>query len=90
MRLIRQIAGEAFDDMITQTNLKSTSVDRKFPHLFPYMKAMLTIEKLDDQYHADSAESVVAYFLANASTWRGETARRIKAELNGMLKAHRS
>jgi hypothetical protein len=27
----------------------------------------------------------VRYFLANASSWRGETARRIKAELNAML-----
>jgi len=27
----------------------------------------------------------VAYFLANAGTWRGPDAQRIKAELKGML-----
>jgi len=29
---------------------------------------------------------IVRYFLSNATTWRGETARRIKAELKQMLK----
>lgn len=54
----------------------------------PYLDAMLTLNTLRDKYGLDSAESIVNYFLANAQTWRGETARRIKAELNGMLKAH--
>lgn len=53
----------------------------------PYLDAMLTLNTLQDQYGFDSAKSIVTYFLANAKTWRGETARRIKAELNGMLKA---
>jgi hypothetical protein len=35
----------------------------------------------------DSGRSIVAYFLSNASTWRGETAKRIKLELNKMLKS---
>jgi len=34
----------------------------------------------------DSGDSIVRYFLSNASTWRGETARRVKKELNAMLK----
>jgi hypothetical protein len=29
---------------------------------------------------------VVAYFLSNASSYRGETARKVKAELKAMLK----
>ena len=33
----------------------------------------------------NSAESVVQYFLANAGTWRGDDAKRIKAELKSML-----
>jgi hypothetical protein len=32
----------------------------------------------------DSAESIVAYFLSNAATWRGADARRIKAELKAL------
>jgi len=28
----------------------------------------------------------VRYFLSNATTWRGDTARRIKAELKEMLR----
>lgn len=53
----------------------------------PYLDAMRELDSIDDNYYADTGSSVVAYFLANAGTWRGETARRIKAELNAMLKA---
>lgn len=51
----------------------------------PYLNAMITLGSIEDHYYADSARSIVRYFLANAGTWRGETARRIKAELRGML-----
>ena len=52
----------------------------------PYIRAMSTINAIGDNYGADSAHSIVAYFLANAGAWRGETARRVKKELNMMLK----
>lgn len=55
----------------------------------PYLNAMHSLNTLQENYGADSAESVVLYFLSNASTWRGPEARRIKAELNGMLKTLR-
>ena len=55
-------------------------------HAKPYLKAMSELHSIDDTYYADSARSVVSYFLANASSWRGEKARAIKAELNAMLK----
>lgn len=51
----------------------------------PYISAMLAMDKITDKYYLDSGKSVVLYFLSNASTWRGETARRIKLELKGML-----
>jgi len=51
----------------------------------PYLDAMSELDGIDEYYYLDSARSVVLYFLSNASTWRGETARRIKAELKGML-----
>ena len=63
---------------------------RPSPYAIPYIKAMRAINHMTDMHYADSASSVVAYFLANASAWRGPEAKRIKAELNAMLKAHRS
>ena len=47
----------------------------------PYLDAMLTLNSINENYFCDSAKSIVLYFLANANPWRGETARRIKAEL---------
>jgi hypothetical protein len=41
---------------------------------------------ITDSYGADTAESVVRYFLSNAQSWRGDAARAIKAELNAMLR----
>lgn len=62
--------------------------DWKSPYFgaVPYLQAMATLRTIDDKYIHDSAYSIVLYFLANASTWRGETARRIKKELKGMCK----
>jgi hypothetical protein len=51
----------------------------------PYINAMLSLDKVSDDYGLDSGKSIVLYFLSNAKTWRGETAKRIKAELKGML-----
>ena len=52
----------------------------------PYLDAMGDLESLSDNYILDSGSRIVATFLANAGQWKGETARRIKAELNAMLK----
>lgn len=52
----------------------------------PYINAMLTMHSADEDYGADSGKSIVLYFLANANTWRGEDARRIKAELKALVK----
>jgi hypothetical protein len=52
----------------------------------PYLDAMLTIDKITDNYYEDSAKSVVAYFLSNATSWRGETAKRVNLELNKLIK----
>jgi hypothetical protein len=52
----------------------------------PYLDAMSTIDKITEPYGCDSGKSIVAYFLSNASSWRGPKAKEIKAELNKMLK----
>ena len=50
----------------------------------PYLRAMTQLNDINDAYGLDNAKSIVLYFLANATTWRGEHARRIKAELKTM------
>ena len=52
----------------------------------PYLSAMRGMDSIHDNYGADSDKSVVLYFLANAATWRGDTAKRVKAELKTMCK----
>jgi len=51
----------------------------------PYLDAMFRLQSIDEDYGLDSARSVVAYFLSNAGGYRGETARKVKAELKAML-----
>jgi hypothetical protein len=52
----------------------------------PYLEAMSALNSIGDTYIFESARSVVAYFLANAASWRGDKARAIKTELKTMLK----
>lgn len=52
----------------------------------PYLNAMHSMQSISDRPCFDTAESVVRYFLSNATTWKGETARAIKAELKSLLK----
>ena len=47
----------------------------------PYLQAMETLIDSNSRYGMDDANGIILYFLANASSWRGDTARRIKAEL---------
>ena len=56
------------------------------PYAEPYLNAMFSLHDISDNYYLDSGRSVVLYFLSNAGTWRGETARRIKEELKQLLK----
>ena len=51
----------------------------------PYLRAMLSLNSVSDAFGADSAESVVIYFLCNASTFRGPQAKVLKAELKALL-----
>lgn len=53
----------------------------------PYLQALAILKTMNDKYGLDDAQSIVAYFLSNAHTWRGEVARRIKKELNKMLRS---
>lgn len=78
-RYLSEIAAEI------QTDWKSI-----FYGAVPYVDAMRELKTLHDRYYHDTAKSIVTYFLANAGTWRGPAARRIKAELNTILKEYRN
>lgn len=51
----------------------------------PYLDAMSTMDSVKDDYGLDNGRSIVRYFLINATSWRGDTARRVKAELKKMV-----
>ena len=77
MRPLYQIAREIKKDWGSKVNYAAK----------PYLDAMGYVENVTDNYGMDTAESIVRYFLCNASTWRGEKAREIKKELNSMIKS---
>lgn len=68
----------------------AAEIRREWPQPYfgavPYIDAMRSLGAVDDRYGVEDGRTVVLYFLANASTWRGDAARRIKAELKGMAK----
>ena len=52
----------------------------------PYLVAMTTLDTVRDSYGYDSGDSIVRYALSNMTGFRGEDARRLKAELKAHLK----
>jgi hypothetical protein len=62
--------------------------DWKSPYFgaVPYLDALSSLGSVNDRYGYDSGRDIVIYFLSNATGWRGETARRVKAELKALLK----
>lgn len=60
--------------------------DRVHPTARPYLDAMKSLNQIDGMYGLDTAESIVRYFLANATAWRGENARACREELKAILK----
>lgn len=56
------------------------------PYAKPYLQAMGCLDSVGQKYGVDEGRTVVNYFLTNAGGWRGEVARRIKKELNQMVK----
>ena len=56
------------------------------PYALPYLNAMARLDSVGQRYGVDEGRTIVNYFLANCAGWRGEVARRVKAELNVMVK----
>ena len=52
----------------------------------PYLNAMLVLNFATDMYYQEVASDIILRFLSNAQAWRGDDARRIKKELNELVK----
>lgn len=67
-------------------DIKSTWLNVYFGAV-PYLEALLTLDTSDPNamYMYDTAGDIARYFLANAQTFRGADARRLKIELKSML-----
>ena len=65
-------------------NIRSDWGNKITPEAKHYLSAMLCIDNKNDMYGADRADSIILYFLSNASSYRGETAKRLKAELKAL------
>ena len=77
-RPLYEIANEIRQDW------KATSKNGIYFGAKPYLDAMSTLNSVHENYLEDTGKSIVLYFLANANTYRGETAKRIKKELKAM------
>ena len=51
----------------------------------PYLEAMRSLDSASDSFGYDSAKSVVSYFLANASGYRGDNAKAHKTALKAIV-----
>ena len=76
LRPIHVIAQEIRKDWASKVNYGAV----------PYLQAMGTLDSITDSYGQDSAKGIVLYFLSNASSWRGDVAKRVKLELKAMVK----
>lgn len=68
----------------------ATEIKREWQHPYagalPFLHAMLGLNQITDRTERDvPGVRVVLYFLANASTWQGPAAIRLKRELNALL-----
>lgn len=81
-RPLYEIANEIEKDWGKKVSLNSSG----FNAAKPYIRAMKSLNGRYDNYGEETGFSIIRYFLANAGTWRGENARRIKTELKLMLK----
>lgn len=86
-RPLRVIASEIAQDWPAGTKITNNFMGAGTHPAAPFIDAMRGLDKITDMYYYDTGVEVVSRFLANAGQWRGETARRVKAELRAMLAA---
>lgn len=69
---------------------RKNGVDKVSPHARPYLDAMFSLNQITENYGYDTGVSIVLYFLSNATGWRGDDAKRIKAELKAIVDSKRN
>ena len=77
LRPLHEIAQEALGCASLKGNTRTYSE--------AYLRPMLSLTSVQENYFADSGESIVLYALSNLQHWRGDDAKRIKAELKSHL-----
>ena len=82
---LHSIASRIIMDMESIAKSKGKYWRHAFPYAAPYADAMMSLTTLDDKYGWDSGRDIVARFISNAASWKGETAKAIKAELRKRL-----
>lgn len=84
-RPLYEIAEEIDNDWVAVNKNPNGFIGKHPAH--PYLEAMRELDRITDRYGCDDAEGIVQRFLGNATTWKGETARKIKQELRDLIKA---
>ena len=77
MRPLREIAYDALRDPTLKGSARAWST--------PYLNALTHCDTANDTYIFETAREQIPYALSNLRSWRGESARSIKAELKAHL-----
>ena len=80
----------ATGEIIRPLSVIAAEIHRTWPNVNyaakPYLAAMRYMSSVNDAYGYEDGRGIVLYFLSNAGSWRGDDARRIKAELKALVK----
>ena len=71
---------------IIRKDWKKTAKNGVNPVAKPYLDAMDSLGSVKDNYVMSSGKNIVCYFLSNASSWKGDTAREVKKYLQDLTK----
>lgn len=90
IRVAKELVGSEYRSMSLQEIAGHISDDWKPVNYAakPYLEALFSIDN-SGHYGLDPWQNIVAYFLSNASSWRGDVAREVKKELKRRLKSGR-
>ena len=85
-RPIATIAREIRDLWVKECGPAYGQQGKKYYYAAQQLAAMMTLNVITDKFYEDDGYAVLGSFLSNVSMWKGEDARRLKKELNVILK----
>ncbi len=68
--------------------LCAISENKNIPAMQPYLKAMLHMNDIEEDYYYDSGVSIVIYFLDAIKVWRSKNIKPLRDELKMKLKRY--